>query len=120
MERATVMPRRTYKTSLMLSFGARLRALRAEQGLSLTQFSERTGIAKGNLSTIECGFSAVTIETVEKLALGLELSPLLLLSFPEEDKLAAIVDLVRQVPITRRKRLRRILERWIVEGGDNS
>lgn len=111
------MPRRTYKTSLMTAFGARVRALREEQGLSLAQLSERTGIAKGNLSTIECGFSAVTIETVEKLANGLECPPLLLLAFPEENKLAAIVDLVRQIPTTRYRRLRRILEKWIAEFG---
>lgn len=83
--------------------------------MSLDQLSKRTGIGKGHLSTIEQGFAAITTESIERIAKGLELSPLLLLAFPDEDKLAAIVDLVRQVPTTRHKRLRQILKTWIAE-----
>ena len=83
--------------------------------MSLAQLESKTGISKGHLSTIEHGFAAITTESVERIAKGLELSPLLLLAFPDEDELAAIVDLVRQVPTTRLKRLRRILAKWIAE-----
>ncbi len=112
-----VMPRRTTTSPFMLSFGARMRSLRQELGLSLDQLARKTGISKGHLSSIECGFAAITTETIERIAKGLELSPFLLLAFPDEDKLAAIVDLVRQLPTTRHKRLRRILEKWIAEFG---
>lgn len=111
------MPRRTHTTPFMLSFGARLRDLRQDQGLSLAQLSKKTGIGKGHLSSIECGFAVITTETIERIAKGLELSPFVLLAFPEEDKLAMIVDLVRQLPTTRHKRLRRILEKWLAEQG---
>lgn len=111
------MPRRTHTTPFMLEFGARMRSLRQELGLSLGHLSKKTGIGKGHLSTIECGFAVITTETIERIAKGLELSPFVLLAFPKKDKLAMIVDLVRQVPTTRHKRLRRILEKWIAEGG---
>jgi transcriptional regulator with XRE-family HTH domain len=111
------MPRRTHTTPFMLAFGARMRSLRQEQGLSLAQLGKKTGIGKGHLSSIECGFAAITTESIERIAKGLELSPFLLLAFPEEDDLASIVDLVRQIPTTRYRRLRRILKKWTMEGG---
>ena len=92
-----------------------MRDLRLELGISLSQLDKKTGISKGHLSTIEQGFAAITTESIERIAKGLDLSPLLLLAFPEEDELAAIVDLIRQLPRARRKKLRRILERWIAE-----
>ena len=112
------MPRRTHTTPFTLAFGARMRDLRQELGLSLDQLSKKTGISKGHLSSIECGFAAITTETVVRIAKGLELSPLLFLAFPDDDELAAIVDLARQVPTTRLKKLRRILARWIRETKD--
>lgn len=83
--------------------------------MSLDQLSKKTGIGKGHLSTIEQGFAAMTTESLQRIAKGMELSPLFLLAFPDEDKLAAIVDLIRQVPTTRHKRLRQILKNWIAE-----
>ena len=112
------MPRRTHTTPFTLAFGARMRALRQELGMSLAQLSEKTGIGKGNLSTIENGFAAITIETIERIAKGLDLPPFMLLAFPDDDELAAIVDLARQVPTTKQAKLRRILARWIRETKD--
>jgi transcriptional regulator with XRE-family HTH domain len=103
------------KRPYTLAFGARMRHLRLELGMSLAQLERKTGISKGHLSTIEQGFTAITIESVMRIAAGLDLSPLLLLAFPDDDKLAAIVDLIRQVPTTHLKKLRKILERWIDE-----
>ncbi len=92
-----------------------MRDLRIELGMSLGQLERKTGITKGHLSTIEQGFASITIETILRIAAGLELSPTMLLAFPDEDELAAIVDLIRQMPTTRYKRLRKILEGWIAE-----
>jgi transcriptional regulator with XRE-family HTH domain len=102
----------------MLSFGARMRNLRQELGLSLDQLAKKTGIGKGHLSTIEHGFAAITTESIERIAKGLDLPPFVLLAFPDEDKLAAFVDLMRQVPTTRHKKLRRILEKLAEQGGE--
>ena len=109
------MPRRTHTTPFAVSFGSRMRYLRRELGMSLAQLEEKTDISKGHLSTIEQGFASITIETIQRIAAGLDLSPLLLLAFPEENELAAIVDLIRQLPRARLKRLRKILEKWIAE-----
>ena len=92
-----------------------MRHLRLEIGMSLDQLSKKTGIGKGHLSTIEQGFAAITTESIERIARGLDLSPLLLLAFPDEDELAAIIDLIRQLPTTRQKKLRRMLRKWIAE-----
>ena len=92
-----------------------MRALRLELGMSLDQLARKTGISKGHLSTIELGFAAISTESIQRIARGLDLSPLLLFAFPQEDKLSRIVDLLRQVPTTRYKRLRKILEGWIAE-----
>ena len=90
-----------------------MRHLRLEMGMSLDQLSRKTGIGKGHLSTIEQGFAAITTESIERIAKGLDLSPLLLLAFPDDDELAAIVDLIRQLPTTRIKPLRKLLKEWI-------
>ena len=112
------MPRRTYTTPFTLALGARMRSLRQELGMSLAQLEEKTGISRGHLSSIECGFASITIETVERIAKGLDLPRFMLLAFPDEDELAAIVDLARQVPTTKQAKLRRILARWIREMKD--
>lgn len=109
------MPRRTHTTPFMLAFGERMRSLRRELGFSLRELSIASGISKGHLSSIEQGFAAITTESIERIANGLDLSPLLLLAFSDEDELAAIVDLIRQLPTTRLKKLRRILKKWIAE-----
>lgn len=109
------MPRRTHTTSFALTLGARMRSLRLEQGMSLSQLSRATGISKGHLSTIELGFAAITTESLERIAQGLELPPMYLLVFPENDEDGAIADLVRQLPTTHMKKLRRILTKWIKE-----
>jgi transcriptional regulator with XRE-family HTH domain len=109
------MPRRTYTTPFTLAFGERMRSLRHELGISLRELSIASGISKGHLSSIEQGFAAITTETIERIAAGLDLPPMMLFAFPEKDPCVVIMDLVRQLPRTRVKKLRRILERWIAE-----
>ncbi len=109
------MPRRTHTTSYTLAFGERMRNLRLELGMSLAQLSKATGISKGHLSSIEHGFAAITIESVMRIAQGLDLSPTMLLAFPESDEYAVMLDLMRQLPTTRMKPLRKIMRKWIVK-----
>lgn len=109
------MPRRTHTTSFTLDFGERLRSLRLEQGISLGQLSATTGISKGHLSSIEQGFAAITIESAQRLAEGLNLSPTMLMAFPKNDEYAVILDLVHRLPTTYQKRLRKLLKQWIAE-----
>ena len=59
--------------------GANIRALRAQQGLSLSELARRSAIAKGTLSQLENGQGNPTIETVFSLsnALNVPVSSLL-------------------------------------------
>lgn len=109
------MPRRTKATPFTLKFGARMRALRTELGISLSRLADATSISKGHLSSIEQGLASITIETVERIAIGLGTCSPVLLSFPKENDIAQIVDLVRQLPKRELKRLRRELKTLVAE-----
>ena len=108
------MPRRTHTTHITLAFGARMRDLRLELGMSLAQLDKKTGISKGHLSSIECGFAAITVETLMRIAAGLDICPAMLLAFPDDEH-GKTIDLMRQLPTTRLKPLRRIMRKWIAE-----
>lgn len=112
------MPRRTYKTEFMVAFGARLRSLRIDYDYSLARLSEKTDISKGQLSSIEHGFAGITLETLFRLADGLDVHPMILLGYPEEDELVRILDRARFLAPSRRRKLRRIVERWLREGDE--
>ncbi len=107
------MPRRTHTTPATLEFGERMRGLRLELGISLSQLAEASGISKGHLSSIELGFASITIESVKRIAIGLDLSPTLLLAFPEKDEYAILLDLARQLPTTHLRKLQRIARKWV-------
>lgn len=49
-----------------------------------------------------------------RIAQGLDLSPMMLLAFPESDEYAVMLDLMRQLPTTRMKPLRKMMRKWIV------
>lgn len=88
------MPRRKEHSEFTAKVGTRFRELRTKQHLSLAAVSDATSISKGHLSSIEHGLSAITVETVERMANGLGLPPMYLLAFPEEDERARIADLL--------------------------
>ena len=64
------------------TFGAKIRKLRKERGLSLRQFALMIGIDKGYLVDVEYGRKSPTLDTLAKIACGLdvEMSELLELS----------------------------------------
>jgi transcriptional regulator with XRE-family HTH domain len=65
-------------------FGERLRALRREKGLSQGELADLAGINRSYLSVLENGRSSPTIEVVEKLAHGLNVSVWDLIASVEE------------------------------------
>lgn len=110
-----VMPRRPHTTSFTLAFGERMRSLRLELGISLSQLSIASGISKGHLSTIELGFAAITTESIQRIAIALDVPPMYLFAFPDDNDYVIVADLARQVPTTRLKKMQKILRRWIAE-----
>jgi len=87
--------------------------------MSLDQLSKKTGISKGHLSSIECGFAVITVETLTRIAAGLDICPAMLLAFPDDEH-GKTIDLMRQLPTTRLKPLRRIMREWIAANDASS
>lgn len=59
---------------LLKQFGAILRQIRSEKGLTLLELEVRTGINEGDISKIENGKKNLAFTTLVKLAVGLEIS----------------------------------------------
>jgi len=104
-----VMPRRTTPSPTAAKVGARIRVLRLEKGLSLQHVAEVGQLSKGHLSSIEHGLAAITVETLERIARGLDVLSMDLCAFPEDDERARIADIVRKVPKKELPKLRREL-----------
>ena len=65
----------TYRmdTSLRQTFGKNVRALREEMGLSQGRFSMMVGISRPLLNRIEQGNQNVTLDTLDRIAKGLNI-----------------------------------------------
>lgn len=103
------MPRRIEPEPYALKVGERLRALRQERNLSLAELAEASDLSKGHLSSIEHGLAAITIQTIIRIAKGLNLPPLYVITFPGDDERGHIMELVRKLPSNEVTKLRRDL-----------
>lgn len=65
---------------VLIKFGAILKQIRYEKGLTLLELEVRTGINEGDISKIENGKKNFAFTTLIKLADGLEISVSKLLS----------------------------------------
>ncbi|MDO7884241.1 helix-turn-helix domain-containing protein [Hymenobacter cheonanensis] len=75
--------------ALLLSFGAHLRALRRQRGLSQQALADEADIGWATVQRLEAGNQSATLEVLAALAQALELSLPDLLRFPEEDQTQA-------------------------------
>ena len=68
---------------IRIRFGERLKELRTEAGLSVTELAKRSGVSRQHIRDLELPFpeKRVTIVTIEKLAKGLKIPPWHLLHF---------------------------------------
>ncbi len=80
------MPRRQSTSPFLTELGARIRDHRLEQGMSLDQLAKRSGVAKGNLSSIENGRVNITVATCLKIAGALGVGAAELLPEREEQR----------------------------------
>ncbi|MDC3953463.1 helix-turn-helix domain-containing protein [Polyangium jinanense] len=103
------MPRRSTPEPYAAKIGARLRELRVERGVSLGQVADASQLSKGHLSSIEHGLAAITVPTIFRIAQALELPPLYLFTFPDEDERARVAELVRKMPTREVAKVRREL-----------
>lgn len=91
------MARRTKPDPLASKIGARVRALREEQGLTAEKLAYGVDFSKGQLSTIEKGLAVPTAATLAVLAEGLEVLPLDLLTFPQDSPREKLIDMTRKL-----------------------
>ncbi len=103
------MPRRTEPDPQTAKIGARLRELRLERNMSLGDLSDAAEVSKGHLSSIEHGLAAITVQTISRLAKGLNMPPFYLLASPGDDDRDQIAELVRKLPAQEIVKLRREL-----------
>ncbi|MRG92265.1 helix-turn-helix domain-containing protein [Polyangium spumosum] len=76
--------------------GARMRDLRLERGLSLASLREAGGLTPSQMSSAERGRVRVTMGTVVAVARALDVPPFVLMAFPDEDPLSAVLEEIRQ------------------------
>lgn len=67
--------------TLKNQFGKRLKAIREEFCLTQEALAEKINISSRALSSIECGKSFVTAETIENICIALGISPRTLFDF---------------------------------------
>lgn len=103
------MPRRTESDPQTARIGARLRELRLERNMSLSDLADAAEVSKGHLSSIEHGLAAITIQTISRLAKGLGLPPFYLLACPADDDRDQVAELIRKLPAHEIVKLRREL-----------
>jgi len=104
------MPRRSTPDAFALQVGARIRELRAERGMSLGALADASALSKGHLSSVEHGLAAITIGTIERLAVGFGVPPMYLLTFAEQDERAKAAELLRYLPPAEVKKFRRQIQ----------
>jgi transcriptional regulator with XRE-family HTH domain len=86
------------------AFGKLIRKLRRERGVGQDQFAQEAGINRSHVSLIELGKRNVELETIVKLARGLELTPAeLLRKLPRPER--------RGERLRRERKVREVLER---------
>lgn len=66
------MPRRPQDPALLRSFGARVRALREERGITQQRLSELLGVRASTVSQIETGDLSPTLTTIAAIARALK------------------------------------------------
>lgn len=106
---ASDMPRRTEPEPFAAKVGARVRELRLERNMSMSDLANTGGLSKGHLSAIEHGLAAITVQTIDRLAKAFGLPALYVLTFAADDVRAHAAELVRKLPMAEIKKLRREL-----------
>ena len=109
------MPRRTEPDPNTAKIGARLRELRLERNMSLGDLADAALVSKGHLSSIEHGLAAITIQTISRLASGLNVPPFYLLVSPADSDLDQTAELLRKLPQPEVVKLRRELAKTAKE-----
>ncbi|MEK3992768.1 MULTISPECIES: helix-turn-helix domain-containing protein [Robertmurraya] len=72
-------------SNLLLTVGSRIRAIRKQKGLTQEQLAELAGLQDSYIGGVERGERNISMETLEKLLVGLNISPLFLFQYHSID-----------------------------------
>nr|WP_275976876.1 helix-turn-helix domain-containing protein [Polyangium aurulentum] len=89
------MPRQTQY--LAVKYGARLRELRMEQGMTLDELAEASGLSLRHLSCLENGQIMMGLTVLAALSTALRLPLVCFVIFPDEDERDRFVDMLRKM-----------------------
>ncbi|TKC97929.1 XRE family transcriptional regulator [Polyangium fumosum] len=92
VSRCNPVPTRRVPDPLAAHIGARMRELRREKGMSLSQFAKASGLSKGHASNLENGLALMSVGTVFAVARALGVPPFLLCMREEDESFAACLD----------------------------
>ncbi len=70
--------------SVQILFGNRIRSLRTAAGLSQEKFALHIGMDRTYYASVEAGKRNISLNNIEKIAKGLDISLSELFNFPEE------------------------------------
>jgi len=76
--------------------GARMRDLRLERGLSLSQMRKRGSLPQSQASAAERGLVAITLNSLQQVATALDVPLFVMLTIPEDDPLSSVIEEIRQ------------------------
>jgi transcriptional regulator with XRE-family HTH domain len=79
--------------------------------MSLADLADASELSKGHLSSVEHGLAAITTQTIARLAKGLDVPPLYLLTFPNDNDRDQVVELLRKLQSRDVTKLRKELEK---------
>jgi transcriptional regulator with XRE-family HTH domain len=102
-------------TSFLKLFGARVRQLRAERGLSVKELAERLDYDVSTFHALERGEHGVRLQLIVDLAAELGVDESDLLNFPEVHVRAELVELTRRAPVGVLVETKEFLERKLAE-----
>lgn len=88
------------ENSLVVHVGRRIRELRLEQGISLRNFGNRSGVHPFHVMAIELGQVAANARTLRSIATALGVTSSDLLNHDVESDLGAILETMRLRPET--------------------
>jgi transcriptional regulator with XRE-family HTH domain len=107
------MPRRYEPEPSAAKVGERIRDLRLERNMSPDDLAQAAGFTKTQIMRLEYGLSTVTAQTISRLAKALDLPAWCLLTYPPDDEVAKVAELIRMLPLADVKKLRRELTKAV-------
>ena len=93
------MPRRINPDPHAMKVGQRIVLLQNEKMLTLAALADRCDMGKGHLSNVVHGLTIVTIQTLQRIAAGLDVSAGVLLAFPEDSPRERLMDQVGRLSL---------------------